>query len=183
MPEQQISAELRQRVIERAHGCCEYCRSQAKYATQSLSVEHILARTKGGTTTPDNLASTCLLIGHGRSQIVRQRIAGTTMKVGELVTAQIAYGCSAEEVRFQFPRPSLSQIHSALAYYWDHRDELDQGIARRLAATYAACSPTSPATLTLATPTTCSPSCARRSRRFWSSPRWEGAAISAARAT
>jgi hypothetical protein len=59
MPEQHISAELRQRVIERAHGCCEYCRSQAKYATQSLSVEHILARTKGGTTTPDNLALAC----------------------------------------------------------------------------------------------------------------------------
>ena len=59
MPEQHISAELRQRVIERARGCCEYCRSQAKYATQSLSVEHILARTKGGTTTLDNLALAC----------------------------------------------------------------------------------------------------------------------------
>jgi 5-methylcytosine-specific restriction endonuclease McrA len=59
MPEQHISAELRQRVIERARSCCEYCRGQAKYATQSLSVEHILARTKGGTTTLDNLALAC----------------------------------------------------------------------------------------------------------------------------
>src|SRR5207248_4367090 len=59
MPEQHISAALRQRVLGRAHGCCEYCRSQARYATQSLSVEHILARTKGGTTTPDNLALAC----------------------------------------------------------------------------------------------------------------------------
>jgi uncharacterized protein (DUF433 family) len=62
------------------------------------------------------------------------RIAGTTMKVVELVTAQTAYGCSAEERHFQFPHLSLGQIHPALAYYWDHRDELDQDIARRLAA-------------------------------------------------
>ena len=62
------------------------------------------------------------------------RIAGTTMKVVELVTAQTAYGWSAEELHFQFPHLSLGQIHSALAYYWDHRDELDQDIARRLAA-------------------------------------------------
>jgi len=62
------------------------------------------------------------------------RIAGTTMKVVELVTAQTAYGWSPEELRFQFPHLSLGQIHSALAYYWDHRDELDQDIVHRLAA-------------------------------------------------
>ena len=39
------------------------------------------------------------------------RIAGTTMKVVELVTAQTAYGCSAEERHFQFPPLSLGQIH------------------------------------------------------------------------
>jgi uncharacterized protein (DUF433 family) len=58
-------------------------------------------------------------------------IAGTTMKVVELVTAQIAYGWSPEELHFQFPYLTLGQIHSALAYYWDHRDELDRDIARR----------------------------------------------------
>lgn len=62
------------------------------------------------------------------------RIAGTTMKVVELVTAQAAYGWSPEELRFQFPHLTLGQIHSALAYYWDHRDKLDRDIARRLAA-------------------------------------------------
>jgi uncharacterized protein (DUF433 family) len=62
-------------------------------------------------------------------------IAGTTMKVIELVTAQIAYGWSPEELHFQFPHISLGQIHSALAYYWDHREELDRDIARRFATT------------------------------------------------
>ena len=61
------------------------------------------------------------------------RIADTTMKVVELVTAQTAYGWSPEELHFQFPHLTLGQIHSALAYYWDHRDELDRDIARRLA--------------------------------------------------
>jgi uncharacterized protein (DUF433 family) len=61
-------------------------------------------------------------------------IAGTTMKVVELVTAHIAYGWSAEELHFQFPALILGQIHSALAYYWDHQRELDDDVARRLTA-------------------------------------------------
>ena len=60
-------------------------------------------------------------------------IAGTTMKVIELVLAQAAYGWSPEELHFQFPHLSLGQIHSALAYYWDHRASLDENIARRTA--------------------------------------------------
>ena len=59
-------------------------------------------------------------------------IAGTTMKVIEIVIEKIAYGWSAEEIHFQHPYLSLGQIHSALAYYWDHTNELDQDMARRL---------------------------------------------------
>src|SRR6266498_4473774 len=58
-------------------------------------------------------------------------IAGTTMKVIELVLEQSAYGWSPEELHFQHPYLSLGQIHSALAYYWDHKEELDQDIERR----------------------------------------------------
>jgi uncharacterized protein (DUF433 family) len=58
-------------------------------------------------------------------------IVGTTMKVVELVLAQIAYGWSPEELHLQFPHLTLGQIHSALAYYWDHQAELDQDIERR----------------------------------------------------
>ena len=59
-------------------------------------------------------------------------IAGTTMKVIELVLEQHAHGWSPEELQFQHPYLTPGQIHSALAYYWDHRDELDQDIERRL---------------------------------------------------
>jgi uncharacterized protein (DUF433 family) len=58
-------------------------------------------------------------------------IAGTTMKVIEIVVSQKAYGWSPEEIRFQYPNLSMSQIYSALAYYWDYRSEMDIDIQRR----------------------------------------------------
>ncbi len=59
-------------------------------------------------------------------------IAGTNMKVVELVLDRTAYGWSAEELQFQHPYLTLGQIHSALAYYWDHQEELDRDIEQRL---------------------------------------------------
>lgn len=61
------------------------------------------------------------------------RIAGTTMKVITLVLEQTAYGWSAEELHFQHPYLTLGQIHSALAYYWDHKNDLDADITQRQA--------------------------------------------------
>lgn len=58
-------------------------------------------------------------------------VAGTTIKVVELVMAQAAYGWSPEELHFQHPYLTLGQIHAALTYYWDHKDEMDADIARR----------------------------------------------------
>jgi uncharacterized protein (DUF433 family) len=59
-------------------------------------------------------------------------VAGTTTKVIELVLDHYAHGWSPEEMRFQHPHLTLGQIHSALAYYWDHQQELDKDIERRL---------------------------------------------------
>jgi uncharacterized protein (DUF433 family) len=59
-------------------------------------------------------------------------ITGTTMKVIELITDHLAYGWSPEELRLQHPYLTMGQIHSALAYYWDHQVELDQDIEKRL---------------------------------------------------
>jgi uncharacterized protein (DUF433 family) len=61
------------------------------------------------------------------------RIAGTRMKVVELALAQQAYGWSPEELHFQFPFLTLGQVHSALAYYWDHREALESDVERRQA--------------------------------------------------
>ena len=59
-------------------------------------------------------------------------IVGTTMKVVEPVVGRMAYGWSPEELHHQHPHLSLGQIHSALAYYWDHQETLDQDIEQRL---------------------------------------------------
>lgn len=61
-------------------------------------------------------------------------ITETTMKVQELVVSHLAYGWSPEELHFQYPYLSLGQIYSALAYYWDHQKEIDQGIEQMLRA-------------------------------------------------
>ncbi|KOR38129.1 MULTISPECIES: HNH endonuclease [Planktothricoides] len=59
MPKQQVTVQQKQAVIERAKGCCEYCRSQARFATQGFSVEHIQPTSKEGQSTLDNLALAC----------------------------------------------------------------------------------------------------------------------------
>lgn len=58
-------------------------------------------------------------------------ISGTTMKVIELVLDHIAYDWSPEELQYQHPYLTMGQVHSALAYYWDHKLEFDQAIAEQ----------------------------------------------------
>lgn len=60
-------------------------------------------------------------------------IEGTTVKVLEVVLERRAHGWSPEEVHFQHPDLSLAQIYAALAYYHDHKSEMDEDIDRRLA--------------------------------------------------
>lgn len=57
-------------------------------------------------------------------------ITGSTMKVVELITSVKAYGWTPEELHANYPHVSLSQIYSALSYYWDHKLEIDTEIER-----------------------------------------------------
>ncbi len=59
-------------------------------------------------------------------------IEGTTTKVIEIALDQIAYGWDAEMIQRQHPGLTLGQVHSALAYFYDHQTELERDIARRL---------------------------------------------------
>lgn len=58
-------------------------------------------------------------------------ITGTTMKVVELITSVKAYDWSPKELHDNYPHLTMSQIHSALAYYWDHKEEIDADMERR----------------------------------------------------
>lgn len=59
-------------------------------------------------------------------------IAGTRIKVSQLVLDKIAYGWSAEEMLFQHPQFTLGQVYAALAYYADHQEEMDSLIEKQL---------------------------------------------------
>src|SRR5262245_48094350 len=59
-------------------------------------------------------------------------VAGTKTKVVEIVLDRLAYHWDADEIHRQHPHLSLGQIHSALAYYYDHQEEMDRDIAERL---------------------------------------------------
>ena len=56
------------------------------------------------------------------------RIAGTQLRVIDLVAAKHANGWTAEQLHEQHPELTGGQIYSALAYYCDHREELDAAI-------------------------------------------------------
>ena len=53
----------------------------------------------------------------------------TNVKVIEVVLDKLAHGSSPEEMHLQFPHLSIAQIHAALAYYHDHKSEMDAQIA------------------------------------------------------
>ena len=53
------NSELRRLVEARAGRCCEYCRSQLRYATQPFSLEHIVPLARGGSSDAGNLALAC----------------------------------------------------------------------------------------------------------------------------
>ncbi|MFP5287930.1 MAG: DUF433 domain-containing protein [Thermoanaerobaculia bacterium] len=61
----------------------------------------------------------------------RPCIAGTRVRVMDVVAAYKA-GVSDEELQEYFSsRPlTLSEIHAALAYYYDHLDEIDAAFAQ-----------------------------------------------------
>jgi len=60
-------------------------------------------------------------------------IAKTRIKVRAIALDRIAYGWDAEEIQRHHPDLSLGEIHSALAYYFDHKEEMDRDIADRYA--------------------------------------------------
>ena len=59
-------------------------------------------------------------------------LSGTQIKVVEIVLDYLAHRWTADEIQRQHPHLSLGQIHSALAYYFDHQSEIDRVIDEQL---------------------------------------------------
>jgi uncharacterized protein (DUF433 family) len=57
------------------------------------------------------------------------RIAGHRIRVQDVAVWHEKLGMSPKEIVEQHPSISLADVHAALAYYWDHRDEIENAIA------------------------------------------------------
>lgn len=55
-----IPAALRQLVLDRAGGRCEYCRFPQELAFLGFEIDHVIAEKHGGATRADNLALACV---------------------------------------------------------------------------------------------------------------------------
>lgn len=51
-------------------------------------------------------------------------IDGTRHRVIDIVADHIAHGYSAAQIVEQYPDLTPAQVHAALAYYYDHEDDL-----------------------------------------------------------
>ncbi len=57
----------------------------------------------------------------------RPIITGTRTRVSNMV-AYYKLGLSPEELAREFPHLTLSQIHDALSYYYEHQEDIDREI-------------------------------------------------------
>jgi hypothetical protein len=80
MPEPRVTERQKRALAQQAGGCCEYCRSQARFATDPFSAEHILPRSLSGPTTPENLAYSC----QGCNNFKHAKIEGIDPGSGEI---------------------------------------------------------------------------------------------------
>lgn len=63
-------------------------------------------------------------IRKNRRGLERPYIAGTRVRVQDIVLDHERHGQSPEEIVRNLPHLSLAQVHSALAYYFDHKDDI-----------------------------------------------------------
>src|SRR5258708_39636185 len=61
-------------------------------------------------------------------------LIGTQTKVVEVALDRLAPHWDADEIQRQHPHLTLGQIHSCLAYYYDHQEEMDRTIDEQLNA-------------------------------------------------
>jgi uncharacterized protein (DUF433 family) len=61
-------------------------------------------------------------------------LIGTQTKVLEVALDRLAHHLDADEIQRQHPHLTLGQIHSCLAYYYDHQEEMDRLVEQQLGA-------------------------------------------------
>jgi uncharacterized protein (DUF433 family) len=78
----------------------------------------------------ETILSINLISTHPDVRNGRPCIAGTTIEVSAVAIAKIVHMQSAEEIAADY-KLSLSQVYAALAYYYDHKVEIDSQLQER----------------------------------------------------
>ena len=58
----------------------------------------------------------------------KPRIAGHRIRVQDVAIWHEKLGMSPDEIVHQYPTLTLADVHAALVYYWDHREEIERAI-------------------------------------------------------
>lgn len=81
---------------------------------------------------PATILSIDLIISDPQIRNGRPVIRGTTLRVSDLVTAKLFHNRTPDELAADYAL-SLAQVYAALAYYYDHKEEIDADIRQQLA--------------------------------------------------
>lgn len=60
----------------------------------------------------------------------KARIAGTRIRVMDIVIWYEKHGKTADEIIDMFSHITLADVHAAIAYYYDNREEIESSFAR-----------------------------------------------------
>ncbi len=60
----------------------------------------------------------------------KARVAGSRIRVQDVVIWHEKLGMSPDEIVHHYPTITLADVHAALAYYWDHRSEIEGAITQ-----------------------------------------------------
>jgi uncharacterized protein (DUF433 family) len=78
----------------------------------------------------DTLLSINLIATNPQVRSGRPYILGTTLTVADIITAKIYQALDTDGVADYFEIP-LQHVHAALAYYYEHKAEIDEDIKHR----------------------------------------------------
>ncbi len=84
----------------------------------------------------DTVLSINLITSNPKVRSGRPCIAGTGLRVTDVVIASVFHLQSPDEIAAGYG-VSLAQVHAALAYYYEHKADLDQDVREQIATAKA----------------------------------------------
>ena len=66
-----------------------------------------------------------MIVSNPKIRSGRPIIAGTTLRVQDIVAGYLYKGYSVDDLVKHYPQINHAQAHAALAYYYAHKDEID----------------------------------------------------------